>query len=178
MMSTSDVGMGLNMEEFSFMSKRVPKKRNERGIGVSLMCQPGSSLCPDFYSSGPGQWPGSQTPALDCTRTLWKCSPFFFLLLHTFASCITNISWSLFCSRSWRSLILPAGYESSCDNHSHHRVITFLQRYMKSCVTRTVYCRRGGGCLLSALLLGLRCHQSKRLQDGLLVSLFQVHEFI
>lgn len=30
MMSTSDVGMGLNMEEFSFMSKRVPKKRNRR----------------------------------------------------------------------------------------------------------------------------------------------------
>lgn len=49
---------------------------------------------------------------------------------------------------------------------------------MKSCVTRTVYCGGGGGRLLPALLLGLGCDQSEWLQDGLLVSLFQVHGFI
>lgn len=39
MMSTSDAGKGLNMEEFSFRSKRLPEKETERGVGVSLMCQ-------------------------------------------------------------------------------------------------------------------------------------------
>lgn len=57
MMSTSDAGKGLNMEEFSFMSKRLPEKETgERGWGwIDVPAVPGSSLCPHFYSSGPGK---------------------------------------------------------------------------------------------------------------------------
>lgn len=56
-MSISDVGKVLNMEEFSLMSKRVPKKeRRGRNWGeFDVPAVPGSSFCPHFYSSGHGQ---------------------------------------------------------------------------------------------------------------------------
>lgn len=54
MLSKSVIGRGLNMEEFSYMSKRVPEKETAaRSYGeFDVPAYPGSSFCPHFYNFG------------------------------------------------------------------------------------------------------------------------------
>lgn len=99
MISKSDVGKGLNMEEFSFMSKRLPEK--ETGERSYLMCQQSLAVLYVLIFTALAQV--NDQPA---QHLLWLPSGMFVCLLifkmfsllslsyyyyYTPASCITNI---------------------------------------------------------------------------------------
>lgn len=131
------------------------------------------SLSSFLQLSGHGEQPGSPAPAVAFVQAF--CQPLnivFFPSLVVTVSFFTTYQWyyhsALIASYS-HTYLLPVTY---------FVVLNFIWRCCSSCVSRTVKCRGRGGCLLSTLLLGLGCDQREWLQDGLLLSLFQVHGFI
>lgn len=72
MTSTSDAGRGLNMEEFSDMSKRLSERETIKRSWLFGRCHHSmAALCVFlFYNSGPWLQQASPAPALDWTQTL------------------------------------------------------------------------------------------------------------
>lgn len=185
MMSNSDAGKELNTDELSFRSKRLPEKETVKGLGVSLMCQQSLAALSVLIfialaqvNNQPAQhllWPAFWLfVCLFIFNTYFSVS--YYYMVHT-QSCIIMTkaviltAFSVTYVLTVMEVILPPYLKAIMMSYS----ISLLFDIKR---VRTVHDWCRGGCVLSTLLLGFGCNQWEWLQDGLLVSLFQVHGFI